>query len=108
MVIVVWFILLSNNNHLVWFLGAQLPFKEYSLSELGKLCKYPIENLEECKEAATHFDAIYSELNGIGVDLPFGCVLDEITNGSRFMYWNPNGVVSGSLDPNIRQVCYTK
>ena len=79
---------------------------KYSLSKLGKLCEHPIENTEECKKAATDFHATYSELKGSSVDLPFGCVLDEITNGSRFMYWNPNGVVSGSLDPNIQQVCH--
>ena len=82
--------------------------KKYSLSKLGILCEHPIENWEDCKEAATDFDAIYSELNGSAYDLPFGCVLDKVAITPRFIYWNPNGVVSGSLDPNIRQVCHTK
>ena len=88
-------------------LGDQLK-EYYSLSELGTLCKHPIENLEKCKEAATYFNAINNKLKGNGVDLPFGCVLDKVSSGSRFIYWNQNGVVSGSLDPNIRQVCHNK
>ena len=87
-------------------IGAQV--EAYKLSEMGKLCDYPIENPVNCKKTASELEAIYSTLIGQGAHLPHGCVLDEVTTGSRYVYWNPNGVTAGSLDPNIQQVCYNR
>ena len=80
----------------------------YKLSKLGKLCQYPIENSVNCKKSVSEFGATYSTLREQGAHLPNGCVLDKVTAGSLYIYWNPNGVAAGSLDPNIQQICYNK
>ena len=96
----------QNNDSFCFFLDDQS--KKYSLSELGTLCIHPLENMKKCEGAAPQYNAIYGELKGSRNHLPFGCVLDKVTTNLRFIYWNQNGVVSGSLDPNIRQVCHNK
>ena len=83
-------------------------YDKFPLSKPGKLCKYPVNSLNGCKDAATSLPEVnYVSLSGDGYDLPNGCIFDNITLKQNSLYWNPKGVVI-SKDPNIRQVCKHK
>ena len=82
------------------------PFFTFNLSEVGELCKLPVDSEEVCRHTGKGIvDAVYSNMKGEGHDLPLGCIWDAVTPGKIFTYWNAAGVAI-SLDPNIRQICY--
>ena len=77
----------------------------YVLSKIGSNCNNPVNNTNDCKEAATlTLNATFVNADGDGYDLPYGCVSDKVTSGQHRLYWNPKGVAV-SNDPNVRQVC---
>ena len=77
----------------------------FSLSKPGYLCENPVNTLEGCKRVASIWPNVnYVIGKGAGHDLPYGCILDNITSLLAIVYWNPNGLAT-SADPNIRQIC---
>ena len=75
------------------------------MSDFGKLCKTPINNETECQNAASYFNAVYVVAKGKGHDIPYGCILNKLELGNEFLFWNPSGVIDGSIDPKIQQLC---
>ena len=75
---------------------------------MGELCQTPIDNEMECKDSARYFDAVPADAKGTGHDLPYGCILHQMELGNSIVYWNKGGVVDGSLDPKIQQLCVYK
>ena len=83
-----------------------LLIEKYSMSAPGKLCEHPVNSSKDCQDAADHIDVVYATAYGKGYDLPFGCILDGVDKEKNYLYWNVDGVAGGSLDPNVKQVCY--
>ena len=52
---------------------------------------------------STSKNSTYVHVIGSGVDLPFGCISDKVSN-EHYVYWNPNGSAI-SNDPNLRSIC---
>ena len=75
------------------------------MSDFGKLCKTPINNEKECQTAASYLNTVYAVAKGNGHDEPYGCILDKLNKGNEFLFWNPFGVIDGSMDPRIQQLC---
>jgi len=72
-----------------------------------------VNNPEDCQMAVEYFpNAIYASIRKHGFapdfanDLPYGCILDAVTQDKTYVYWNPNGSVL-SNDQKIRQICYS-
>ena len=80
----------------------------YFVSDLGILCTNPIDDKLECERAAHYFDAVPTVAEGNGHDLPYGCILHQMEYGNSVVYWNKGGVIDGSLDPKIQQLCVHK
>ena len=61
--------------------------------------------MEDCKKAAESLEsAIYVEAKGNGKQLPHGCVMDDVTPGQTYVYWNKDGGVK-SFDPYLKTIC---
>ena len=74
---------------------------------MGVPCHHGIENEEDCKEAAesnTFEKAQYVVPSGAGHDLPVGCILDQVTIGEVYIYYNQEGHAI-SEDPMIQPIC---
>ena len=72
---------------------------------MSKVCKMNVGNMEECEKAAETFtDVIYSSLIGNSSNLPHGCIIDTLTPGKKFVYWNKETGIE-SLDESIRHIC---
>ena len=72
---------------------------------MGKLCKNPVMNSTDCSRAANVLTGSTSvNGNGMGYDLPYGCISYKISPKKDLIFWNPLGVAI-SEDPKIRQVC---
>ena len=80
----------------------------YFLSDFGKLCTTPINNERECQNAANYFNAVYAVIKGSGRDVPYGCILNQLKLGNKFLFWNPDGIIDGSIDVRIQQICVYK
>ena len=80
-------------------------FLSYPLSKIGHTCDNPIKTNEECKEASESLErTIYVGTKGDGVQLPRGCVFDNVTPRKTYVYWNKDGGVK-SYDPKLRTIC---
>ena len=80
----------------------------FSLSEIGNVCKLPVNSIRECKKAVNFLPkAVYVRATGMGHDLPYGCIAHNTISQQIVIYWNPNGVTV-SNDTNVRQVCNDK
>ena len=80
-------------------------FLKYPLSNVGNVCDNPIKTNDECKEASNSLEStIYVGTKGIGIQLPTGCVFDNVTPGKTYVYWNKDGGVK-SYDPKLRTIC---
>ena len=61
----------------------------------------------DCKKSTEILDdAIYVETKGDGKQLPHGCIMDSVTTGKTYVYWNKNGVVK-SFDPHLKTICFS-
>ena len=79
----------------------------YSFSNSGESCKDPIKTMQACKKSTESLEGVtYAEAKGDGKQLPHGCVLDEVTPGKAYVYWNENGRVK-SFDPYLKTICHT-
>ena len=75
------------------------------MSRVGKVCENPIHKESICISSANQVDKFkFMKVNGTGVDLPYGCILDKTNPVTSYVYWNPNGVAI-SADPQIREIC---
>ena len=92
----------------LWFVILLNFIVPYFVSDLGELCKLPIDNEMECKHSARYFGAVHAVAEGRGHDLPYGCILQQFELGNSIVYWNKGGVVDGSSDPKIQQLCVYK
>ena len=71
----------------------------------------PIGDPNECsiaqkylKKKDSYFkDSTYVHARGDGVDLPFGCISDKVSQ-KHYVYWNPEGSVISS-DPKLKLIC---
>ena len=79
--------------------------KSYSLSNAGENCKHPVNTTDDCMNSTGSLEgAIYVLPKGDGNQFPHGCVLDNVTPGKSYVYWNEKGGVK-SFDPKLRTVC---
>ena len=80
---------------------------KYSLSNAGENCENPIKTMRDCKISSELLeDAIYVVAKGDGKQLPHGCVMDKITPGKSYVYWNKNGGVK-SFDQHLQTICHS-
>ena len=75
------------------------------MSNVGESWENPIETMEDCKKSTKSWDdVIYVKATGDGKQLPHGCVMDRITPGKTYVYWNKNGGVV-SFDSHLKTIC---
>ena len=99
---------------------------DFKLADVGALCGdkcyttqckmrgwTSIKTLEECKKAHLKLKKKYLffkhskfvKASGKGVDLPFGCIWDNVPRGKEWhVYMNSDGNTT-SRDPNLRPIC---
>ena len=79
----------------------------YSVLNAGGSCEAPITTMDACKKSTESlFGVIYAEPKGDGRQLPHGCVMDSVTPGKTYIYWNKDGGAK-SLDPKLGTICQT-
>ena len=61
--------------------------------------------VRDCEKAAKIMgNATFVEVTGNGIQLPNGCIWDQVNVRKAYVYWNKKGAVN-SLDPNLRLIC---
>ena len=94
---------------------------DFTITFEGKLCEdiknhgkqwWPIGDPNECKLAHDYLkkkypnffkDSTFVHASGDGVDLPFGCISDMVSQ-KHYVYWNPDGKTISS-DPKLSVIC---
>ena len=77
----------------------------YSLSKAGENCRQPVKTKDDCMNSTESLHcAIYVLPKGDGNQFSRGCVLDNVTPGKSYVYWNEKGGVK-SFDPKLRTIC---
>ena len=104
-------LILNKFNYCVFIILCYVSFMLYNfvgpyfLSDFGQLCKNPINNEKQCKNAASYFNTVYKVAKGNGHDVPYGCILNQLKLGNKFLFWNPAGIIDSSIDVRIQQLC---